>query len=227
MPLSVSEIFGPTIQGEGPSAGRHAVFLRLSGCNLACTWCDTPYTWDWTRFKKADEATMMSIRDVRNDLATRWGPNSLLVITGGEPLLQMVGISDLFDQLPAPVQVEIETNGTLYPPAGWNMPWLRFNISPKLASSGEDHKMSRALNQMWRGSKINHIFKFVVTCAEDFEEIDKMNLDPSKIWVMPEGTTKEAMTSPLAKMMAQDAIDRGWNFSTRLHVLLWGNERAR
>ena len=54
--LNVNEIFGPTIQGEGPHTGRLVGFLRLAGCNLACSWCDTPYSWDWTKYDKAEES---------------------------------------------------------------------------------------------------------------------------------------------------------------------------
>ena len=59
--LAVSEIFGPTLQGEGPSSGRRAMFLRLAGCNLSCSWCDTAYTWDWSRYDKKAEVTMMQV----------------------------------------------------------------------------------------------------------------------------------------------------------------------
>ena len=51
--LRVAEVFGPTFQGEGPSAGRRAAFIRLSGCGVGCTWCDEPQTWDWSRFSRA------------------------------------------------------------------------------------------------------------------------------------------------------------------------------
>ena len=66
--LVVAEVFGPTFQGEGPSAGRRAMFLRLGRCNLDCAWCDTPYTWDWSRFDPAVELHRRTVDDVMSEL---------------------------------------------------------------------------------------------------------------------------------------------------------------
>src|SRR2546428_209032 len=84
--LIVSEVFGATVQGEGPSIGRLGGFVRLGRCNQACTWCDTPYTWDWARYDPKVELTEQSVDEV---LAKLDGMGvGMIVITGGEPLLQ-------------------------------------------------------------------------------------------------------------------------------------------
>ncbi|RKN55078.1 7-carboxy-7-deazaguanine synthase QueE, partial [Streptomyces klenkii] len=87
--LIVAERFGvdrPTFQGEGPSMGEPAVFIRLSRCNLSCGWCDTPWTWDWERYDPRAESAGHSVEDL-----AAWAlgaPTGLVVVTGGEPLLQ-------------------------------------------------------------------------------------------------------------------------------------------
>lgn len=84
--LLVAETFGdarPTFQGEGPSAGTPAVFIRLSRCNLACSWCDTKYTWDWAHYDPRKESARLGVTDL-----AEWAlslPPGLVVITGGEP----------------------------------------------------------------------------------------------------------------------------------------------
>ena len=107
--LIVSEVFGPTWQGEGPSAGRVAGFVRLGRCNLACTWCDTPYTWDWSRFDPARELHERSVDSILSELdAMRV---DMVVVTGGEPLLQQE-IYPLAERLlAAGYTVMIETSG--------------------------------------------------------------------------------------------------------------------
>src|SRR5687768_9454687 len=95
--LVVSEVFGPTWQGEGPSLGRRAGFVRLGRCNLACSWCDTPYTWDWDRFDPAVELTRMSVDAIADRIASMEVP--LVVITGGEPLLQQSHLAPLLRRL--------------------------------------------------------------------------------------------------------------------------------
>lgn len=165
--LAVSEVFGPTVQGEGPSTGRPAVFLRLAGCNLACSWCDTPYTWDWTNYDKSKEVEVRPVASVFDEVndrlrQLRGSETALLVVTGGEPLLQAEALSALFNKLcrrgSNPMDVEVETNGTCYPinecddhtqerPLTPMWTWagcrwfnVSYNVSPKLSNSGE-HKL--------------------------------------------------------------------------------------
>ena len=102
--LKVKEIFR-SIQGEGPNVGTPAVFIRLSGCNLKCSWCDTDHESD------AQESSESAIMSHVLGLLTS---NRFVVITGGEPLLQ--DLSQLLDLLIAEdITIQIETNGTLYP----------------------------------------------------------------------------------------------------------------
>src|SRR5271170_594917 len=94
MKLKVNEIYGPVQQGEGKSSGLDVLFLRLSGCNLACSWCDTPYTWNWvgTKFvhpEKYDpmkEISFMDTNEVKVELDKL--NTKAVVISGGEPMLQ-------------------------------------------------------------------------------------------------------------------------------------------
>jgi len=116
MLLNVNEVFGPTVQGEGPHAGRRATFLRMAGCNLACSWCDTAYSWDWSRYERDRETHPTSPVDVAEDIARRGA--DLLVITGGEPMLQQPGLARLLPILRSgwgSGQVDVETNGTIVP----------------------------------------------------------------------------------------------------------------
>ena len=176
--LLVAEIFGPTLQGEGPSAGQRAAFLRLSRCNLSCTWCDTPYTWDHRRFDLAVETHRMSRLDVSDRLFGIDAP--LVVITGGEPLLQQERLTWLVDLCRARgKRVEIETNGTIAPSQGLTGA-LRgsFNVSPKLAGSGQPRALrinDEALRRFVRSGKA--LFKFVVTEANELEEIAELEAE--------------------------------------------------
>jgi 7-carboxy-7-deazaguanine synthase len=91
--LTVSEVFGPTFQGEGPSTGQIAMFVRLGRCNLDCRWCDTAFTWDWSRFDPAVELHRRTVAELLVELDRINAP--LLVVTGGEPLLQQQGLEPL------------------------------------------------------------------------------------------------------------------------------------
>ncbi|MEX2294552.1 MAG: 7-carboxy-7-deazaguanine synthase QueE [Acidimicrobiales bacterium] len=226
--LVVAEVFGPTFQGEGPSLGRRAGFVRLGRCNLDCVWCDTPYTWDWERFDPAVELRRSPISAVVTRLE-EMSPE-IVVITGGEPLLQQRRLGPLLD---ACAQrgwaVEIETNGTIVPDPAVIARVRQWNVSPKLANSGID--LATRIRPDALAAFVaagNAVFKFVVAATDELDEIDELaeayGLSP--VWVMPEGTDANTLTER-ARSLAEPVLDRGWNFTPRLHVLLWGDERGR
>jgi 7-carboxy-7-deazaguanine synthase len=226
-PLRVAELFGPTLQGEGPSAGRRAVFVRLSGCNLDCSWCDTPYSWDWNRFDPAEQSREMPAGAIRDWVLAR--DADLVVITGGEPLIQHGQLLPLITALTAAGRrVEIETNGTIYPGASL-AGQVTFNVSPKLAGSGipEARRIRPGALRALRDSG-NAVFKFVISGDDDIVELvrvqDQLRLAP--IWVMPQGITAPAVVAGL-RALAAPALAHGWNLTPRLQVLLWGDERGR
>jgi 7-carboxy-7-deazaguanine synthase len=226
--LLVAEIFGPTFQGEGPSAGRLAAFVRLSRCQLSCAWCDTPYTWDRARYDLGDESRRMLQAEVWH--AVKAIDAGLVVITGGEPLLQQDRLVWLADMCRATGRwTEIETNGAVVPSYGITGASRRFNVSLKLANSGMPaarRLRPKAIRSLASTGKA--VWKFVVTSPADLDEITQLQqrygLDP--IWVMPEGTTSDQILGRMREL-AEPVLTRGWNLTPRLHTLLWEDARGR
>ncbi len=225
--LIISEVFGPTFQGEGPSVGRRAAFVRLGLCNLDCSWCDAAYTWDWKRFDRDKELTRTSPEAIIMAL-TAMDP-SLVVITGGEPLVQRVALLSFIAQLVEHVDVEIETNGTL-PPTGLDHHRIAFNVSPKLAHSGVDQAKAfklpvlEALEATGRAR-----FKFVCQTVDDLHEVARMvgmaSIDHRHVWIMAEGTTVNTVRSR-ERELADPVLEMGWNMTPRFHIDLWGDTRG-
>ncbi len=234
--MIVNEIF-ESFQGEGKSLGRPATFLRLTGCNLACIWCDTPYTWNWrgTPFRHPDkhdkrsESHPISVKEVHERLLLC--KHKTLVITGGEPLLQQNEIIELAGMLKEKGWwIEIETNGTI-PPYDRLMTLVdQINCSPKLANSGpNNHKYKRivpsALKKLSDSWKTN--FKFVIRNPDDMPEVlelvEKYALGP--IYLMPEGKTKLDQEA-LQEKVVSICQEYGFNFSPRLHILLYDDKRG-
>ncbi len=188
--------------------------------------CDTPYTWDWERFDPAVELSTRTVDDVVAEVEAMGVDR--VVVTGGEPLLQQRRLVPFVEAAAARGwAVEVETNGTLAPSAELAAGVERFNVSPKLANSGVDPAKAvvpDALAALVATGKA--AFKFVVTGVDDLDEIEGFGLDPSTVHVMPEGTTPEAVLGT-ARALADEVARRGWNLTTRLHVLLWGDERGR
>ncbi|TDD31234.1 7-carboxy-7-deazaguanine synthase QueE [Actinomadura sp. KC06] len=236
--LWVSERFGPTFQGEGPSAGRQAVFVRLLSCNLDCgrgegaAWsCDTPYTWDWDRFDRKAEGRRVPVRDLVSWILDR--RVELMVITGGEPLLQQRRLVDLVVQVLAEGRrVEIETNGTVVPLSDLCRANVTFNVSPKLSASGvatSRRVVDEPLRVFGRLARAGGaVFKFVVTCQAELDEVarlvDAHALAP--VWIMPAGTDADVVLRR-ARELAEPVLARGWHLTPRLHTLLWGDARGR
>jgi 7-carboxy-7-deazaguanine synthase len=228
--LLVAERFGPTVQGEGPSLGQRAVFIRLMQCNLRCPPCDTPYTWDATRFDLDAEAAPVAIAELLGWASAQ--PVDLVVITGGEPLLQQRRLVPLVSGLvEAGLRVEIETNGTIAPVPELLARVTRFNVSPKLSTFGAGMPRAKrikpgVLHQFVASGRA--VFKFVAVGVADLAEItelvDEHQLAP--VFVMPEGRSAKVVTRRLAEL-AEAAIARGFHLTTRLHVLAWGDQRGR
>lgn len=215
-----------SIQGEGRSLGLPSVFLRLHFCNLRCTWCDTKYTWDKNSPEFWQEAQDWSLEKAISEI-TRF-PVRRLIVTGGESLLQQRKVTTLLQQIPD-WDVEIETAGTIIP-----LPVLRervqFNVSPKLANSGNSRaaRFKPDVLRIFNGLPLTS-FKFVVQGPEDFAEIDQIvqdcDLNPSKIIIMPEGSTQEEIRKH-GLMVVEEVKQRGWRLMPRLHVDLWGSQRG-
>lgn len=229
MTLPLSECFGPTIQGEGPHAGRVVQFIRLGGCNLACSWCDTPYTWDSTRYTLSVEnprtAVTEIIAGVIGDLA--------VVVSGGEPLLHQhkqawAALLDGLEQRGC--EVHVETNGTITPNEVTARHVTHYSISPKLPNAGT-HKPGQnpKLAAGWSAVTTSTAFKFVCRDAADVNVAvsyaDTHGLPRSRVWVMPEGRSTAELEQRWPAV-ADAAVHHRVNATHRLHVLAWGDTKG-
>ncbi|MFA5722561.1 MAG: 7-carboxy-7-deazaguanine synthase QueE [Candidatus Paceibacterota bacterium] len=231
MAISSDGIFY-SIQGEGISMGEPAVFLRLYGCNLHCSYCDTPYTWGKDTNKKIISLgiTIITLEKLAEDIQKLWPETNkkckTLVITGGEPLLQKEAVDNLMKLLPDWF-VEIETNGTILPTKK-QLNECQFNCSPKLSNSGNDEnringKVLKAIN------KNDSQFKFVVRNEDDVKEIERdfikpYKLDTEKIILMPEGiSVKELRKHAVA--VVDICLEKGYRLLDRLQINIWGKKR--
>lgn len=258
--MNVNEIFGPTIQGEGKYTGYPSVFLRLNGCNLRCAFaggsiCDTPYTSHCP--EKGMQMTPEEVADKIIELFNKTGqPHKChLVITGGEPCLQLEEVSELvyiFEDKGYHPVITIETNGTI--PPNYDLAERVFwSISPKLETSccfegtdvpkalQEAHKKNRinlkALDELTR---YNYQLKFVYSGPDSVAEIkDILNRlvehkagqyifimpEDLNVLLMPEGINVEQLDRH-AEECVQACIENGWIFCDRLHIRIWGEKRA-
>jgi 7-carboxy-7-deazaguanine synthase len=233
--VKISEIFGPTFQGEGPSTGRRAGFVRFGGCDLACSWCDTPYTWDWTghngtAYDRAAELAEMNLDQVCEAVAVM--DVDMVVITGGEPFVQAKALTELATQLASNgYAIEVETNGRHAPMPALTEAVSAFNVSPKLPNSGQ------SLTLTWRSQTLKAFvatrkacFKFVCQDAADVGLVAHLvaseDIAPADVWVMPEGRTPEEVRGHLVDV-AEAALAFGFNLTGRMHVDIWAGARAR
>ncbi|MFE5893927.1 7-carboxy-7-deazaguanine synthase QueE [Streptomyces sp. NPDC056462] len=232
--LVVNEIFGPTVQGEGQSLGRRCAFLRLGGCNLSCSWCDTPYTWDWTGAGDSgvahDPRKELHRRPVEDVVAELLEFNTgLIVISGGEPLGQQERLIPLVKALTERGrEIEIETNGTHAAHPELIAAGVRFNVSPKLSHSGDTLQRRIVPDALTSLSAVpGSTFKFVCQNIRDLDEVAEIvaacNL--ASVWIMPIGRSADDVTKHMTEL-ADAVVERGWNLTTRLHTLLWGDKRA-
>ena len=221
------EIFA-SIQGEGASIGQPSTFVRLAICNLRCAWCDTAYTWDWSRFDRTEQVMPLPVERVVETVMAL-APRRV-VITGGEPLLQRRQLAPFAEALKARgYWLEIETNGTVLP-TGLDALIDQFNVSPKLVHSGnEGLARLRPAPLRWFASDPRAFFKFVVQVETDLAEVEALCAEyavpPERVILMPEGRTAEELRER-SPWLAEICTQRGYRLSTRLHILIWGDKRG-
>ncbi len=219
--------------------GQRCAFVRLGRCNLTCggpgpaTWaCDTPYTWDWKgqNGQVYDPGVELTTEPVDSVVAHLEGFGvDLVVISGGEPMLQRRGLPLLVQECAKRGwRVEVETNGTQRPWPGLEGV-TQFNVSPKLANSGVPFD-ARVVPDALTGlaSTGRAVWKFVCSSPSDLAEVARDYVDPfnlSPVYVMPAGTNTEAVEEG-GRALADAVMTRGWNLTTRLHVILWGDKRG-
>ena len=230
--MLISEIFY-SIQGEGELTGVPSVFVRTSGCNLRCTWCDTPYA-SWNPEGEARSVAKI-VAEVQSHATARH-----VVLTGGEPMIAK-DIRALAAELKKIGRhITIETAATVAPEG---IACDLASLSPKLLNSAPDpvehaawrkkHEATRWQPEIVRAwlDAYSYQFKFVVARPEDIEELEHMlaalhrEVPRHKVLLMPEATTLEKMRSR-AGWLGELCKARGYRYAHRLHIELYGNQRG-
>ena len=224
--LSVAGVMGPVIHGQGSASGRRTSVIQLGGCNLACSWCDSAYTWDAARYDLSRELAMWTISEITEEaLACR---PSTIVISGGEPLMQQT--SPAWPYLLAALsgnEIGLETNGTIAPTEQTlrGVSWV--TVSPKLAHSGDPAwaRINGDVLVLWGrlARRLDVDFSFVVREVEDVATVSSLvrahGLPRDRVWISPEGTRPGPVVARL-QAITGPALDAGFNVSPRLNALM-------
>ena len=226
--MRLSEVFA-TIQGEGLLAGVPSLFIRTTGCNLRCSWCDTPYT-SW--IPEGEEWSEQRILE----WVSQYSSYRHVVITGGEPMIQpsLPALTAQLHELGH--HITIETAGTVDSPVVCDL----MSISPKLRNStpwdrdaqwAARHEGLRYQPGILRTleSRYDCQWKFVVTSPEDLAEVQAimqpLDVASDRVLLMPEGTQPDVLRER-ARWLVEECKSRGYRYCPRLHVELWGNRRG-
>jgi len=231
--MLIAEIFY-SLQGEGSLSGVPSVFVRTSGCNLRCAWCDTPYA-SWN-----PEGAQMRVEKIV--AAVQAYPFARhVVLTGGEPMIakEIGALAGALKELG--YHITIETAATIAPEG---IACDLVSMSPKLLNSapqGPEHTTWRkkheatrwqpAVVRAWLDTGCDYQFKFVVAAPSDVEEMENMlaslgrDIPRHRVQLMPEARTLELMRER-AKWLSEVCKSRGYRYAHRLHIELYGNKRG-
>lgn len=227
--MRIAEIFY-SIQGEGRLAGLPSVFIRTSGCNLRCVWCDTPYT-SWK-----PEGEERSLEEIVAEVETY--PCRNVVVTGGEPLLAK-GMEELTQRLrEGGRHVTVETAATIFKPVSCDL----LSMSPKLANSTPRRRQGGRFAGMHEAIRLNlqvirkfirlydYQIKFVVERRKDFAEIEAIlsqigGIERGRVLIMPQGRTPKSLGAKAAWIIDLCKTS-GFRYCPRLHIELYGNRRG-
>lgn len=229
--MKISELFY-SVQGEGKLLGVPSVFVRASGCNLRCVWCDTPYA-SWQ-----PEGEDLNVRDIVHRIREHDSARHV-VLTGGEPLI-MPDVLDLCSAIKTEgLHLTIETAGTVYHPVELDLA----SVSPKLSNSTPHDRDSGRFVAMHERQRINvpviqqfidaspdFQLKFVIAEESDLLEVEELltrltRWKPADVLLMPEGTDASVL-GERAGWLSEVCKQYGYRFCPRLHVMLYGNKRG-
>ena len=224
--MKIAEVFY-SVQGEGKLVGVPSVFVRTSGCNLRCVWCDTPYT-SW-----APEGVARTVDSLVAEVMA-FGARHV-VVTGGEPLIAPEVVLLTSELRARGMHITVETAGTVYAPVACDL----MSISPKLANStpasdpkwGPAHERTRlrldVLGQLL--ADYDYQLKFVVSDPADLGEIvsliSKLGAPAEHVLLMPEGRSPEVLRER-ALWLVPLCLEHGFRYSPRVQVDIWGDKRG-
>ena len=232
--MLIAEIFH-SIQGEGRLVGTPSVFVRTSGCNLRCWFCDSPYT-SW-----APEGEPRCVDAIVDEVAA-FGCEHV-VLTGGEPMLvqELVPLSERLQA--AGLHITMETAGTVDLPVRCDL----MSISPKLSNStpgdgrpvgfvdagwAERHEKRRHRPDVIRRltQDYDYQLKFVIDEPADVAEVEEYlesfpAVTSDRVYLMPQAIDADTLRQK-SRWLAEVAKRHQWRLSPRLHVELWGNRRG-
>jgi 7-carboxy-7-deazaguanine synthase len=227
--MRISEIFY-SIQGEGRLSGVPSIFIRTSGCNLRCVWCDTPYT-SWN-----PEGKEMTLEEILSAIESY--PLGHVVLTGGEPLLSHE-IEELSAALKtAGAHITIETAATIFKTVSCDL----VSMSPKLSNSTPWQKQNGRFAAMHDQHRLNYNvvqqfidgydyqLKFVVDREQDFAEVRQIvdalkNVDTSRVLIMAQARNRRQLHQK-SRWIVELCKEFGYRYSSRLHIELYGNRRG-
>ena len=231
--MRIAEVYS-SIQGEGQFAGTPSIFVRTTGCNLRCWFCDTPFT-SWS-----PEGPHVRVSELLRQVQA-FGVEHV-VLTGGEPLLQPDSVLLCEQLLAAGHFVTTETAGTVYRPA----PASLMSISPKLANSSparigseaairwqKRHEQARTNPEVISRliESTEYQFKFVVDDPSDLNEIAEYltawpQVPGERVWLMPQARTRDEL-EVRSEWLESEAVRLGYRFSSRWQIAQFGNQRGR
>ena len=222
--MKIAELFY-SLQGEGALVGVPSVFIRTSGCNLRCAWCDTPYT-SWQ-----PEGADFEIEQILDEVKAH--PARHVVVTGGEPMI-LPDVAPLTERLRAlGLHITIETAGTVFRPVACDL----MSISPKLSNSTpsapwaaqHDRLRIQPHTLLKLMGRYEYQLKFVIAKPDDLDEVrsllETLRAERERVILMPEGTDRDLLRER-SVWLAEICKDEGFRFSPRLHVELYGNQRG-
>lgn len=220
--MTVNELFY-SLQGEGSLAGVPSIFIRLAGCPLRCSWCDTKYAWDSSEGR---EMTCEQVLGAINDYPTRY-----VVLTGGEPMAHE-GVKELAAAIRKKgYHLTVETAGIRFVPG---LEADIMSISPKLSNSdqqdGSEERLNMAILKQLMAVYAYQL-KFVVDAPGDLNEIASIleeleGVDLYRVWLMPQATQRDSYLEK-SQWLAEYCKQTGFSLSPRLQVMLWGNQRGK